>query len=115
MVASSTSRFTKDDSSDPEERALAAFCQCWSSLIEWAENMGWNGLFCVRLIYGLGQDKNITEIARLIRRFGFFPLFGKGLRQLSIQDVASACVAALQVRKLQIEAYNISGGNYFLP
>ncbi len=50
------------------------------------------------LIYGLGRDKNIAEIARFVRRFGFSPLFGKakGLRQpLHAQDVAGACIAAL--------------------
>ncbi len=52
------------------------------------------------LIYGHGRDKNITEIARFIRRFGFFPLLGKanGLRQpIHVEDVAEACFAALRI------------------
>ena len=50
------------------------------------------------LIYGYGQDKNVSEIARFVRRFGFFPLIGKaqGLRQpVHADDVAEACKAAL--------------------
>jgi nucleoside-diphosphate-sugar epimerase len=65
------------------------------------------------LIYGLGRDKNIAEIARFIRRFGFFPLLGKamGLRQpVHAEDVAGACVAALKAPLAVNRAYNISGG-----
>jgi nucleoside-diphosphate-sugar epimerase len=65
------------------------------------------------LIYGQGRDKNISEIVRIIRRLGFFPLFGKaqGLRQpIHTDDVAAACVAALTSPAAADHAYNISGG-----
>ena len=65
------------------------------------------------LIYGLGQDKNISEIVRLIRRFGFFPLVGqaKGLRQpVHAEDVATACLSALEKTDVVNRAYNLSGG-----
>jgi nucleoside-diphosphate-sugar epimerase len=65
------------------------------------------------LIYGGGEDKNIAEIARFIQRFGFFPLLGRanGLRQpVHVQNVAGACLAALQARGVVNFAYNISGG-----
>ena len=65
------------------------------------------------LIYGLGRDRNICEIARFIRRFGFFPLFGKanGLRQpIHAKDVANACLAALDAPAAANRAYNIAGG-----
>lgn len=115
VVLSSTSRFTKDDSTDPQEqdvsRRLAdaeARLQTWAGIrgVEWI-------ILRPTLIYGLGRDKNIAEIARFIRRFHFFPLFGKanGLRQpIHAQDVASACVGALLVRDAANHAYNISGG-----
>ena len=64
------------------------------------------------LIYGYGHDKNITEIARFIRRFGFFPLLGsaKGLRQpIHVEDVASACCAALDTLNLTNRSYNLTG------
>ena len=114
VVLSSTSRFTKDDSSDPEEQAIAlrladaeARVQAWAAShgVEWV-------ILRPTLIYGLGRDKNIAEIARFIRRFGFFPLFGKakGLRQpLHAHDVASACLAALNSPGTKNHAYNLSG------
>jgi len=65
------------------------------------------------LTYGLGQDKNISEIIRLIRRLGFFPLLGqaKGLRQpVHAEDVAAACLLALERNSIINHAYNLSGG-----
>ena len=114
VALSSTSRFTKDNSSDPEEQAIAlrladaeARVQAWAAShgVEWV-------ILRPTLIYGLGRDKNIAEIARFIRRFGFFPLFGKakGLRQpLHAQDVAGACIAALGSPAAANRAYNLSG------
>jgi len=115
VVLSSTSRFTKDDSSDPEEQAVARrLAEAEARVQAWAENRGVEWVVLrPTLIYGLGRDKNITEIARFIRRFGFFPLFGKaqGLRQpIHVQDVADACLAALQAPDAANRAYNLSGG-----
>ena len=65
------------------------------------------------LIYGLGRDKNIAEITRFIKKFGFFPLFGKalGLRQpVHAEDVANACISALESPSALNRSYNISGG-----
>ena len=80
----------------------------------WAESRGIEWVVLrPTLIYGLGRDKNISEIARFIRRFGVFPLFGQavGLRQpIHAGEVAAACVAALQVSAAANRAYNISGG-----
>jgi uncharacterized protein YbjT (DUF2867 family) len=115
VVVSSTSRYTKDDSLDPEEQAIAVrIADAEARVREWAENRGVEWVILrPTLIYGLGLDKNISEIARFIRRFGFFPLFGKanGLRQpIHIADVADACLAALQAPCAANRAYNISGG-----
>lgn len=115
VALSSTSRFTKDDSSDPAEQAIAhRLIDAEARVQAWAESFG---IECVilrpTLIYGLGRDKNIVEIARFIGRFGFFPLFGKanGLRQpIHAVDVAAACLAALQAPCAANRAYNISGG-----
>ena len=80
----------------------------------WAEQSGIEWVVLrPTLIYGLGRDKNISEIARVICRFGFFPLLGRaqGLRQpIHAEDVAAACVAALQAPNAANRAYNISGG-----
>jgi len=114
VVLSSTSRFTKHYSSDPADQALAqSFIDLEATVQSWAES---KGIECVilrpTLIYGLGKDKNICEIIRLIRRFGFFPLFGesRGLRQpVHCQDVAQACIAALQSAGAANRSYNLSG------
>lgn len=114
VVLSSTSRFTKTGSSSVSEQALAkSIADSEQLLIEWAEANGITWIILrPTLIYGLGLDKNVGEIARFIRRFSFFPLFGKGrgLRQpVHVQDVAGACVAALR-GPISNRAYNISGG-----
>ncbi len=80
----------------------------------WAESRGIEWVILrPTLIYGLGRDKNISEIARFIRRFGFFPVLGeaKGLRKpIHAEDVAGACLAALQGSDVRSRSYNISGG-----
>lgn len=114
VALSSTSRFTKDNSTDLEEQALALrLAEAESRLQAWAESRSVEWIILrPTLIYGLGRDKNIAEITRFIRRFGFFPLFGKasGLRQpIYVQDVASACIGVLQASTATNRAYNISG------
>lgn len=115
VALSSTSRFTKTDSSDAAENAVAKLLiENEERLQAWAQSKGIEWVILrPTLIYGLGQDKNIAEIARFIRRFGFFPLFGKamGLRQpIHVEDVASACIAALNSPSAVNHDYNISGG-----
>lgn len=115
VVLSSTSRFTKVDSGDTAENAVAAkLIDSESRLQAWAASCGVEWVILrPTLIYGLGRDKNISEIVRFIRSFGFFPLLGRaqGLRQpIYAEDVAAACVSALQAPDAANRAYNISGG-----
>ena len=115
VALSSTSRFTKTDSKDPAENATALrLAGGEARLRAWAESRGVEWVVLrPTLIYGQGKDKNIAEIARFVRRFGFFPLLGKamGLRQpVHVEDVAGACVAALKSPLAVNRAYNISGG-----
>ena len=115
VALSSTSRYTKTDSSDADERAVALrLAEGEERLKVWAEKNGieWV-LLRPTLLYGRGRDKNISEIAHIIRRLGAFPLFGHamGLRQpVHAEDVASACVAALVTPAATNHAYNLSGG-----
>ncbi len=115
VVLSSTSRFTKIDSSDPyEQGVVASLISGENQLVNWAEKRGivWI-ILRPTLIYGFGRDKNISSIARFIRRFGFFPLLGaaSGLRQpIHACDVATACCQALMCPDVVNRAYNISGG-----
>ncbi|MGR8931072.1 MAG: NAD-dependent epimerase/dehydratase family protein [Gammaproteobacteria bacterium] len=114
VVLSSTSRFTKHQSPNLNDQALAqSFIDSEAALQNWAEK---NGIEFVilrpTLIYGLGKDKNICEITRLIRKFGFFPLLGdsKGLRQpVHCHDVAVACLSALRSATAVNNSYNLSG------
>jgi len=115
VVLSSTSRFTKDDSSDPTEQALAQrLAEAEAGFIAWAESnkLSWV-ILRPTLIYCLGRDQNISVIARIITRFGFFPLFGagRGLRQpVHATDVALASLAALSRPVVANCAYSLSGG-----
>ncbi len=115
VALSSTSRFTKTDSSDSAENAVALrLAEGEARLRTWAESRGVEWVVLrPTLIYGRGRDKNIAEIARFVGRFGFFPLLGKamGLRQpIHVEDVAAACLAALHAPAAANRAYNISGG-----
>lgn len=115
IVLSSTSRFTKTSSRNPQERRLAQhLIDAEKKVIDWAtgNNVEWT-ILRPTLTYGLGRDKNIAEIARFIRRFGFFPVLGeaRGLRQpIHADDVAIACVSALEAQNAVNKAYNLAGG-----
>ncbi|WP_174627045.1 NAD-dependent epimerase/dehydratase family protein [Candidatus Methylobacter favarea] len=115
VVLSSTSRFTKTDSPDPEERIAAhRLADAEERIRVWAVSCGVEWVILrPTLIYGRGRDKNISEMARFICRFGFFPIFGPalGLRQpVHVADVAAACISALQTPGATNRDYNISGG-----
>jgi hypothetical protein len=116
VAVSSTSLFVKGDSSDPHEQEIASsLLKGEQQLIEWANANGIEWIILrPTLIYGNGRDKNISEIANFIRRFGFFPIFGQacGLRQpVHADDVAVACLDALRGgSEVANHAYNLSGG-----
>ncbi len=112
---SSTSRFGKRDSPDPSERKIVRrLVTAESSIIEACERhgMAWT-LFRPTLIYGMGRDRNVSNIARFIHRFHFFPIAGDGagLRQpVHACDLAQACLDALRTQTTASRAYNLSGG-----
>ena len=116
IAFSSTSRFTKLASASPyelevvnkliaAEEYLAAECE--------RLGMAWT-IFRPTLIYGgAGGDRNVADIARLIRRFGFFPRFGQALgrrQPVNARDLALACVQSLDAPASFNKAYNLSGG-----
>lgn len=115
VVLSSTSLFTKTDSSDPLEQEIAVSLKSGEDqLMNWAEQRAVSWIVLrPTLIYGMGRDRNIASIARFIRRLGFFPLpaNAEGLRQpIHAEDVATACLQALSRIEISNRAYNISGG-----
>lgn len=115
VVLSSTSRFTKEISSDPlEKKIVQRLIESEDKVQTWAtaHRIDWI-ILRPTLIYGYGRDKNISEITQIIRRFGFFPLFGpaQGLRQpIHVEDVALACCRALDTLNLANRSYNLTGG-----
>ncbi len=114
VALSSTSLYTKHDSFDPAEQAVALkLADAEARVHVWANRCGIEWVILrPTLIYGRGEDKNIAEIARLIDRLGFFPLFGQaqGLRQpVHADDVAKACLSALQTPCAANQAYTLCG------
>lgn len=115
VALSSTSRFVKGDSKDRAERDTAQrIAEGEERLTRWASGRGVEWVILrPTLVYGGGRDRNVAEIARFVRRFGFFPLLGEasGLRQpVHVEDVASACVAALGSAAPHNRFYTLSGG-----
>jgi len=114
VAVSTTSRFTKIDSSSVQERKFAEkLIAAEEKLKKWSEenNATWT-ILRPTLIYGMGLDKNVSVIGKFISRFHFFPILGKaeGLRQpIHVGDVASACNEAITSARAKNRAYNISG------
>lgn len=115
IAFSSTSRFTKASSADPAERELAADFERSEELLasECARyGIRWT-VFRPTLVYSPGLDRNVSEIARFIRRAGFFPILGDGLgkrQPVHADDLAVACVTALGKSTACDRAYDLSGG-----
>jgi len=116
VALSSTSRFVKAESSEAWEKEQASLLAGGEQHLQcWAKSAGKQWLvFRPTLVYGLGRDKNISEMARFIRRFGFFPMIasGRGLRQpIHAGDVAKVCAVAVGNVSASNRAYNISGAD----
>ncbi len=81
-----------------------------------AAGIGWT-LFRPTMIYGAGTDLNVSFIAEMSRRFGFFPIpiGATGLRQpVHVNDLADACVSALSYETTVNRAYNLGGGEVLM-
>jgi nucleoside-diphosphate-sugar epimerase len=65
------------------------------------------------LIYGAGEDANVSAAARFIQRYGFFPLAwnAQGLRQpVHADDLASGALVALERPQTIGRTYALPGG-----
>lgn len=115
IAFSSTSRFTKADSPDEGERAVAtALARAEAAVEAWcaAHDVAWT-ILRPTLIYDEGHDENVSRIARLIRRFHVMPLSGdgKGLRQpVHAEDLAAGALAAAHAPTTRNRAYDLVGG-----
>jgi nucleoside-diphosphate-sugar epimerase len=113
VAIGTTSVYTKGDSRSAKDRELVQQQRAAEqALMEFCAGRGIiYTLFRPTLVYDGLRDKNIARIARIIRTLGFFPVAapGKGLRQpLHADDLAAACVAALDARESR--AYELGGG-----
>jgi len=112
----STSRYTKLESTSRAERALAErLAGAEDAVAEGcrARGVSWT-LFRPTMIYGARRDKNVAAIERFIVRFGFFPVAGagSGRRQpVHADDLALACLRALDCPATFNRAYNLSGAS----
>jgi len=115
IAFSSTSRFTKTDSPDPGERAVALELAGAEAAVEtWCAEHGvaWT-ILRPTLIYDEGRDENVSRIARLVKRFHVMPLSGKGegLRQpVHAADLAAGALAAAHAPATRDRAYDLVGG-----
>lgn len=115
VAFSSTSRFTKQDSPEPSERAVAKSLAESEAKVEafCAEHgVAWT-ILRPTLIYVEGRDANVSRLAGLIRRFKVLPLSGKGegLRQpVHADDLAGGAIAAGQAPAARDKAYDLVGG-----
>ncbi len=115
IAFSSTSRFTKADSPDAGERAVAVQLASAEAAVEtWCAQHGvaWT-ILRPTLIYDEGHDENVSRIARLVKRFHVMPLSGRGegLRQpVHAADLAAGALAAAHAPASRNKAYNLVGG-----
>ncbi len=115
VAISSTSRFTKERSPIAAERAVAGLIAtgeaetrsfCEEHLIAWT-------ILRPTLIYAEGQDRSITRLANIIRRFGVLPLAGDGAgrrQPVHADDLAVGALAAAGSAAAENRAYNVPGG-----
>jgi nucleoside-diphosphate-sugar epimerase len=114
VVISSTNVFTKIDSSDENERAsIQELVEAEKRIIDRSSALGieWT-ILRPTLIYKEGRDHNVSQIAGVIRRFGFVPLYGAaaGLRQpVHAEDLAVGAIAAAQSAKAANSSYCTTG------
>jgi nucleoside-diphosphate-sugar epimerase len=111
-----TSIFTKVNSGSASERKdMEVFRRAERQIADKCLQLGIKyTIFRPTLIYG-GRfgDRNVSDIARIISRFGFFPLcgHGDGLRQpVHAADLADACLLACDSPATFNRSYDLAGG-----
>ena len=116
LIALSTSSAQfRADSSDPEERWVAGAIRRAEEHVQrlcLERGIGWT-IFRPTLIYDPGRDRNVTEVAAFIRRFGAFPVVwpGRGCRQpIHADDVAQAMAASLNAPRARGRLLDLPGG-----
>ncbi len=115
IAISSMSAQSKQDSSDPAERALSTrLLEAEQTLFETAtaRNIACT-IFRPTLIYGSGRDRSLAPLARFARRWRVLPIphAAHGLRQpVHADDLAAACIAARDNAATFGRTYELGGG-----
>lgn len=115
VAFSSTSRFSKTYSPQPEERRVVELLSEAEARIEdfcAMHDVDWT-ILRPTLIYDEGRDQNVSRIAATIDRLGLFPVCrqASGLRQpVHARDLAKAAVGVLSTDATANRAYDLSGG-----
>ncbi len=115
VAFSSTSVLTKQASTSAAERQMSALiAQSEGTLVEACDksSVNWT-LLRPTLIYGAGEDLNISRLRALVRRFGVLPLpiDSHGLRQpVHADDLAHACIQVLRSSRAIARTYALPGG-----
>jgi nucleoside-diphosphate-sugar epimerase len=111
----STSRLTKIQSPVAAEREVAR--RLAEGEVETVRLCATAGVACTllrpTLIYAEGQDRNVSRLAEMIRRFGVLPLSGGGggLRQpVHADDLAAAALSILDAPTTFGKIYALPGG-----
>lgn len=114
VFLTSTSILTKLSSADAQERKQVqmladgeqeTIAACKTHGIVWT-------VLRPTIIYDEGRDPSISRLARLVERFGFFPLagLGKGLRQpVHAEDLAIGALQAAASEASINKTYNVPG------
>ena len=115
IALSSTSALTKAGSASSKEREVSRILRESETALAQtcAQTNAPLTIFRPTLIYGAGMDMNVTSIARFIKALRFFPMIGagSGLRQpVHAQDLARACLTALENPATFGKTYNLGGG-----
>lgn len=115
VAFTSTSIVTKKDSENANERETSTrLARGEEDLIATCERLGiaWT-IIRPTIIYAEGRDGNVSQLARIIQRFGFLPLMGRGqgLRQpVHAEDLAVGAIAAAASKAASCKIYSLSGG-----
>ena len=113
IAMSSTSVIAKIDASDDEDRMLAAKLRnAEDNVNQLTSNRISTTILRPTLIYGYGEDKNISVIAGFIKKFGFFPIAGKadGLRQpVHVDDLVTVITKIIDNPITFGKTYSLTG------
>jgi nucleoside-diphosphate-sugar epimerase len=107
VISFSSSQVYSSESRNAIESAERALCaHCNDADISWT-------IFRPTMIYYPPIDRNVTAVARMIRKLGFFPLSGtgSGLRQpVHAEDLAVAAADAINSSAAEGRLFDLPGG-----